>query len=311
LVGAGFAAEAPGRAAERTGTDANATPPKLPRFALRAEKWWQLNLPSADEFEASGLLLLPDGGLLTISDHGPELYRVKFLEDTNAADLVRLPDCFSEEQLAPFTAQKTGHYDCEGIARDSQGRLYVCEEMDRWILRFDPKLKAVERLDVDWSSVRKYFHPTERNASFEGVAIGDGKLYVANERQLGRIIVVDLDTLKVVEDFVVRPSTSQARDIHYSDLSWFDGSLFVLLRESHVVLRVDPATKKVLAEYDFGELERQPEVIYRNPYPTSLMEGLAVDRDFIWLVTDNNGRPRARHPNDTRPTLFKCPRPDK
>lgn len=41
------------------------------------------------------------------------------------------------------------------------------------------------------------------------------------------------------------------------------------------------------------------------------MEGLAVNRDFIWLVTDNNGLGRVRHREDLRPTLFQCPRPDR
>jgi hypothetical protein len=40
------------------------------------------------------------------------------------------------------------------------------------------------------------------------------------------------------------------------------------------------------------------------------MEGLAVDRDYFWLCTDNNGLSRKKYPGDTRPTLFKCRRPD-
>ena len=45
--------------------------------------------------------------------------------------------------------------------------------------------------------------------------MGDGRLYVANERQMGRIIAVDLESLRVVEDFSVRPLGSNARDVHY------------------------------------------------------------------------------------------------
>src|SRR6185295_18027500 len=168
-----------------------------------------------------------------------------------------LPNCFTDEQLAPFAKQKIGAYDFEGVTRDDEGRLYLCEEANRWILRFDPRTHTVERLTIDWSPVKKYFHPTNRNASFEGVAIGDGKLYVANEHQVGRIIVVDLATLKVESDFSVKPTGNQARDIHYSDLSWFDGSLFALLRESSCILKVDPATRKVLAEYSFSDMENQ------------------------------------------------------
>jgi len=74
------------------------------------------------------------------------------------------------------------------------------------------------------------------------------------------------------------------------------------------VLAIDPKDHRVLAEYNFKEMEREPEVLYRSLYPTGQMEGLAVDRDFLWLVTDNNGTGRARYPNDIRPTLFKCRR---
>jgi len=214
-------------------------------------------------------------------------------------------------QLAHFAKEKTGRYDCEGIAQDRQGRIYLCEEANRWILRFDPKTKKVERLRIDWSSMEKYFHPKDRNASFEGIAIGDGKLFVANERQEGRIIVLDLQTLKILEDFTVCPTKTKMKDIHYSDLCWFEGALFAVLRENRVVVKIDPKQKKILAEYNFHEMEDDPETIYREAYSASTMEGLAVDKNYFWLVTDNNGWSRLNHPKDSRPTLFKCPRPDR
>src|SRR5207244_2685180 len=100
-----------------------------------AEKSWQLNLPNGEQFDASGLLLTTNGDLLTINDRALALYRVQFLEKTNAADLIKMPGCFTSSQLAPFQKEKLGRYDCEGIAQDAQGRLYVCEEANRWILR--------------------------------------------------------------------------------------------------------------------------------------------------------------------------------
>ncbi len=281
-----------------------------PRYTLHAAEAWQLTPPGGGRFDASALLELPEGDLLTLSDRGATIYRIVFRPGTNAADLVVVPDCFTTAQLAPFAAEKFERYDCEGIGRDEAGRLYVCEEANRWVLRWDPRTKNVERLNIDWSPVRRFFS-TDRNASFEGVAAGGGKLYVANERSVGRIIVVDLSSLRVVDDFTVSRAGSSARDVHYTDLCLFEGSLYALLRESGVVLRIDPATHKVLTEYDYNELEHSPEYDYRRIYPTGTMEGLAVDRDFIWLATDNNGQGRVRYPRDIRPTLFKCPRPDK
>lgn len=221
-----------------------------------------------------------------------------------------LPGLFTPEQLAPYRKEKIGIYDCEGIAQDEQGRLYICEEANRWILRADTKTKSVECLNIDWSPVKKYFHSMDRNASFEGIAIGRGKIYVANERQRGRIIVVDLKSLRVIDDFSVRPLGSNARDVDYSDLSWFEDALWVLLRESRCVLKVDSAEHQVLAEFDYREMESSPGAAYYTRYPTGVMEGLAVEKEFIWLATDNNGLGRIRAPKDTRPTLFKCRRPD-
>jgi uncharacterized protein YjiK len=279
------------------------------RTQLRAEKTWQLNLPGGQRFDASGLAFTPQGELLTLSDRGPEVYRINFRADTNAADLVLIPTCFTSTQLQPYAREKIDRYDSEGIAVDARGVIYICEEANRWILRCDPARGKAERLAIDWTPVHKYFDFSDLNASFEGVAIAPEKLYVANERQLGRIIVVDLATLKVVDDFAVHPNGSNARDIHYSDLSWFDGVLYALLRESRCVLAIQPSDHRVIAEYDFKEMEREPEVLYRSFFPTGQMEGLAVDRDFLWLVTDNNGSPRAKFPQDIRPTLFKCRRP--
>ena len=294
----------PSQGSKPTGTNS------WPRFSLAAERVWQLNLPQGQPFDASALLWTKEGQLLTLNDRFSGLYRVDFLTNSSSANLVLIPDCFTPAQLDKLQREKIGRYDCEGIAQDPQGRLYVCEEANRWILRFDPKLKTVDRLEIDWSPVKKYFSPVDFNASFEGIAVGGGRLYVANERQAGRLITVDLRTLKVIDDFAVNPLGSNAADVHYSDLAWFDDALYVLLRESRCVLKVNPASHRVLAEYSFREMERQPEVIYLLLYPTGNMEGLAVDREHIWLVTDNNGLGRVKYPKDIRPTVFRCKRPD-
>lgn len=278
-------------------------------YTLEAESIWLLNLPNGERFDASGLLRIGTNQLLTINDRGPSLYEVILHAGGGEADLQRLPGVFEPVQLEAWAAEKTGRYDSEGIARDDSGRLYICEEADRWILRCDPKRGRVERLGIDWSPVRRYFS-SDRNASFEGIAIGGKRMYVANERQTGRIIEVDLATLKVTGSFSVGASGRQARDVHYSDLSWHGGRLFALLRESHCVLEIDPETHRVEAEYSFAGMELERHAMYRTFLPVGLMEGLAVDDDWIWLVTDNNGLPRAANFRDIRPTLFRCRRPE-
>jgi hypothetical protein len=295
-----------------TTSETRTRPPAWPRFKLEAERTWLLDPPKGKRFDASGLLLTRSGQLLTVSDRGPDLYEIRFTEGRLSADLIRFANCFTVDQLRPFAAAKTsGQYDCEGIAQDEAGRIYICEESDRWILRWDPSTGTVDRLAIDWAPVRRYFSPSESNASLEGIAVAKGKLYVANERELGRIIVVDLARLEVIDHFLVRPSNRPEGDVQYSDLSWFDESLWVLCRKSQVVLEVNPATHQALAEFDYRDMENAPSAHYLTLIHFGLMEGLAVDEHGIWLVTDNNGLPHSANLEDTRPTLFRCPWPDR
>jgi len=285
--------------------------PRFRYFTLSAENVWQMNLPNGERFDASGLFLEPAGDLLTESDQQIGVYRIHFLPRDPSVDLERIPDCFTAQQLAPFAREKVGRYDCEGVTEDDQGRIYLCEEANRWILRWDPRTKTVERLNIDWAPVEKYFS-SDRNAAWEGIAIHGSTLYVANERKKGRLIAVDLSTLKVTDSFAVPASHSHWYEPHYSDLCWFDGALYALMREDHVILKIDPATHLVLAEYNFAKMENDHAVAYYKVVPlvVGVMEGLAVDRNYFWLCTDNNGLGRKSHRRDTRPSLFRCRRPD-
>lgn len=281
-----------------------------PQYKLEAAQVWQVNTPNNERFDASALLWTKDQQLLTVNDRGPDLFRILFRDGESAVDLKPVPGLFTPAQLAQFARTKKGRYDTEGIAQDEQGRIYICEEGDRWVLRTDPSTHKVERLVIDWSPVAEFFNPKDPNASFEGIAVGGGRLYVANERSRCRLIVVQLDTLKVVDHFIARPVNNNAAEFHYTDLCYFEHSLWVLLRESRTVLQVDPTTHKLLAQFDFGHLELRPDLAYLTSFPTGSMEGLSVTRDSIWLLTDNNGMGRIKFPKDIRPTLFRCPRPD-
>src|SRR5438552_12482391 len=145
------------------GTTSGRRPASWPRYRLESVETWQLNRPNGERFDASGLFLAPNGDLLTVNDRGPAVYRIQFKTNATALDLVKLPGCFTTEQLARFAAEKQGHYDCEGITEDSRGRIYLCEEENRWILRCDPRSDRVERLNIDWSPVQKYFSAADSN----------------------------------------------------------------------------------------------------------------------------------------------------
>lgn len=277
-------------------------------YTLKAAQYWRIDLPQGQRFDASGLALNRAGQLFTVSDRSSSVWRLS-MQTNGTATVTAWPNCFTALQLAPFAKEKIDRYDIEGIAFDPEGRIFICEESNRWILEFNPGGAKVTRLPLDWSKVSRYFSK-DLNSSFEGLAIGDGRLYVANERNEARLIVVDLATQKVVNDFAPKPRALWFGPLHYSDLSWHKGFLYVLCRHQQCIMKVDPANGKAVAEYGYRSLETAPEHAYFTEYPTGLMEGLAVDDENFWLVTDNNGKARKADLKDKRPTLFRCARPD-
>jgi hypothetical protein len=284
-------------------------PGSWPRHRLVAGQTTILNLPNNERFDASGLWLLDTGELLTLRNtHDSILYRIDILPGGKEANLVPFNDCFQKDQLRALSGDERA-FDCEGIARDEQGRFYICEERRRWIIRCDPRTGRTERLPIDWGPVKDYFSAIDSNASFEGIAIGQGRLYVANERSSAIIAEVDLASLKVKGHFVVQPTKSSFFGLHYSDLCWFEDQLWVLCRQHRVILKVDPRTHRVLEEFDYRDIEES--LGYRTGLPVGIMEGLTVSKDSIWILTDNNGDPRGRTGNDIRPTLVRCKRPDR
>src|SRR5262249_925539 len=128
---------------------------RWPSYTLRASATWLLGTNHA-RFDASALLLLTNGALLTLNHRGPTPYRIEFLPGTNVAALTPLSEIFSPAQLRPYAREKFGYYDSEGLAMDDQGRISLSEEANRWILRYDPRNQRVERLEIDWSPVKRY-----------------------------------------------------------------------------------------------------------------------------------------------------------
>jgi uncharacterized protein YjiK len=274
-------------------------------FTLTAEANWQLDAPRRERFDASGLVLW-QGKLLTLNDRSSELYEIAL--GTNGQARLIPTVIFSRAGVARAAGQAQPRFDCEAIALDPEGNLYISEESQRGIFRTSGPAQKVERLTIDWSPVRRYFG-RDANASFEGLAISSTKIFVANERDAARIIVVDRSTLRVEDSFFVDSEAFAFGGPHYSDLAFHQGRLFILNRNHRVIFELDPANRRVLAEYSFGQMEVAPEAAYRTAYPTGAMEGLAVDEKFFWLVTDNNGLGRIKYPKDARPTLFRCRRP--
>jgi hypothetical protein len=287
--------------------DSAATPTN--RFELTPDGKWLMQ-PISGRYDASALLRLPDGRLLTVNDKEvPPCVIV--LGSNQVARLVPEPSLFPIDAVRAAAGRPRYAPDIEGLAVDGAGRIYMCTEGPRWIFRTDPEGKSVERLPIDWSPVQRWFSTNDGNASWEGIAVGGNRMYVANERSIGRIVEVDLATLRVVGDFQVAPFGNTSPDVHYSDLSWFGGKLWVLCRDIRKILRVSPETRVVEVEYDFTAAELDPQNAYLTALPYGFAEGLSVDATHLWVAFDNNGMPRRSAPTDFRPLLLRFPRPDR
>ncbi|MGZ8920938.1 MAG: DUF6929 family protein [Limisphaerales bacterium] len=272
-------------------------------FTLAADGIWQLNV--TERFDASALAF-HNGKLITVNDRDGALYELR-LQTNSITELTRLA-LFPRAVLSRIAPKKASRYDIEGITVDPAGNLYVSEESQRIVFKSSPDGKNLEVLTFDWSPVKKFLS-ADPNASLEGIAIAGDRLYLANERSTPRIIVIDLPTRKLVDSFFVDSAGFAFGGPHYSDLTVADGHLFILNRNHRCIFEVDPQTKRVLAEYSFAQMELREEVAYQSDYPTGAMEGLAIDRENFWLVTDNNGKARFKYPRDIRPTLFRAKRP--
>ena len=282
---------------------------KVSMQTLKWERTWTLTPPIASRFDASALLRLDDGSLLTVNDKQAGVYRIEGLDDGPLARLTLVPGVFTKAALDAASGRIATAYDLEGLAVDDQGRWYVCDEISRDLFRFDHRTGKTERLATDWSPVRKWLSE-DGNASWEGLAIGGGSLFVANERSVGRIIVVSMSTWNVLRTFSVSPPDRPARDVHYSDLCWNADRLWVLCRESQCILKVEPDAGRVEAAFGYGAIERDPKHGYLNPLPVGFVEGLAVEANTAWLLVDNNGFGRISDPKDVRPTLWRCRMPE-
>lgn len=278
------------------------TAPQLPTEILEIEQSWRLQ-SRVGRFDASGIERGSDGEILIVRDSELAVYGVRFQEGSDTANLIKHAQYVVDRKDLNVGVHR---FDIEGLAVDSKGILYACDEYARRILRFTSR-GLIDSIPIDFSSVSNYFNKTDINASFEGIAIGKDRLYVANERSHGRIIEIDLRTHETIGSFTFRTGGTAWPDTHYSGLDWDKGYLYALLREEQTIAEIDPNTKKPLRLIRYHEVEFAKEHRYQTLLPFfGVMEGLLVEGDTFWLLADNNGQGRYADTSDTRPSLFKC-----
>lgn len=260
-------------------------------------------------FNPSGLLRWKDSWLV-VSDkkNFPNIYRLR-PEDGG----------FVAEPFLPLKPQEAlGAQDLEGLAFCG-GRFLIPEEATGSIVEVDAQGAASLR-PIDFLEIHKErgFAPAlgTKGAGLEAVACEEnGPVYVANERQYRMIYVLDPKTLRPVDFFDVPAGWSAPRFIgttpvypDFADLFFENGFLYALQRNDRLVLKIDPKTKALLAVLPLKFDEKD---YYDYAEPFGMAEGLALTKDRIYVLLDNNATQRKGRLGDFSSLLLEFKRPPK
>jgi Esterase-like activity of phytase len=288
----------------RGGPPGASTTPLAAPLELDLER--ALPIAIEDDFQPSGLAIR-QGHLITVSDkHDTGVYEI-VPGDSSAA-------------LRPFvtfappggTSEKL---DLEGIAVDEDGSLLLASEEFFRVLRVSMSGEAtwlIPSVETLGQSVGLF---QKDNADLEGVArLPDGGLLLAAEREPRGLI-----ELSSSRDGSGGRAWAMPRSIYpvpagrrpdFADLAVADGKVYALERNSHLVVRLE-RTKGGWEEreaWSYARTENDRRYAYENA-AYGVAEGLAIDGDHVFLVTDNNRLGRREDLADHRPLLFVFARP--
>lgn len=193
----------------------------------------------------------------------------------------------------------SGGYDWEGLACDEDGHFYLASEY------YVAVLKVNAQGDAKWITPSFYQAGTaaglfkKQNAFIEAITLYDNAIWLAAEREPRGIVKVPSDA---PAEFI-RQSGAELSDQQlpwdFTGLDSWNQQLYVLERNhDQVCLLIDGQTEhcrsfaQVKSEWSFES----------DPYGTA--EGLVVQGEDVWIIFDNNEKPR-KGKTDNRPILLK------
>jgi hypothetical protein len=322
-----------------SGVDAGAgvTPPKLGSpTELELLDAWPIEGPSelrSSELQPSGLALAT-GRLLAVSDRQDS---VVFALQAAGAKVRALP--WIDFHAPAHAGQASSRLDLEGMALDGSGALLLLSEARCAVLRVVQEGVGVAALHsgrASWlpldaggpastTAVGVLLEPASLRewgraaglfqvpgADLEGVAaLPGGELLLAAERQPRGLIELGRGASPLVR--VMEESAwlvPQQRPADFSDLTVVDGRVYALVRNAHLLVRLERTTQGWREEraWSYAATENAPRFVYADT-TFGLAEGLAIGPNEIFIVLDNNGQPRRASPADRRALLFRFARP--
>ena len=285
-------------------TCAGTTPPEL--VLERA-----LPIAITDDFQPSGLALL-DGRLLTVSDrHDDAVYEI-----VPGSDVATLRP-FVRMQPPDNGSRPT---DLEGVVVDgSDGHggaaLLLASEGRSRVLRVEPS-GATHWLTPSLDEIGRPLGMLRiNNAGLEGLArLPNGRILVAAERDVRGLIELPPAGLRNEHDrgdvqawampgSICTPPPGRGND--FADLAVWNGQVFALERNCHVVMRIERTATAWVERggWSYARTENAPRFAYHDR-AFGVAEGLAIDDRHVFIVMDNNHDHLAADANDRRPRLF-------
>ena len=264
----------------------------------------------SEQVEPSGLVMRNDSLFTVSDDHDHTIFYIAIDFDKKTADLQPFIE-FNAPELP-----ESGHLDFEGITVDPAGNFYLVSESAFRILKVSPGGGSAEWVTPNL----KHFGTNvglfqKRNANFEGLSTTDGiNFTLCAERQPRGIMQLNLQGMPrsitaIKQDHAIIPS-KEKRTPDYAGLSIYGSTIYCLERGIHAVTELQIGHGKISEKslWTFAHVENDPQWRYLD-MEYGHAEGLLVNKDFIYVVIDNNGDARPGDPGDSRPLLFVFSKP--
>lgn len=275
---------------------------------LQIERILPLTSTTSGRFDPSGLAIR-NGQLYLVSDKDPSsIFAVTLQNDRAEAR----PAIGFNANANP--AQGLPSEDLEGISIDSAGNFLLASESNAtvWRVAFDGSVLA--STSVHDQAVAQGLL-VQDNAGLEGItALPSGDILLAAERDPRGLIQLPSNLDATNARIWRMPNSNCAaqgvRPNDFGDLTSVDDQVFALARNTHQVVRLAPGRGGWQEQefWSYAQVENDPRYAYRDR-TYGLAEGLALDREHVFIVLDNNDDARANDAQDHRPLLLIFRRP--
>ena len=251
--------------------------------------------------QPSGLFIHNDT-LYTVSDkHDDTIFRIELREDA----AVFVPH-IRFEAPKPFGVFRL---DLEGITRDDDGTFYLASEGAFAILKVDADGKQASWVTT---SLRKVGASAglfqTRGGYLEGITLmSRDRFLVTAEREPSGLIEVDMAPVQRIVEIANHGSKDSYTGLHREV-----ENVYILQRSTATIRKtiryLDVDSPSTI--WSFAHIVNDPEYLYQHEqFGAKTAEGLAMDRDRVYVILDNNNDARRMYPTDHRPLLLIMKRP--